>query len=85
MFTSILALFIAFALFLAACGNSGSSSSTGAAPDATSVGTTDQAGSTAGSATGMIEKLSLGSFGGGSNPQLNYNICAEQNPALVKM
>lgn len=66
-FSSILVLLTFFAL-LAACGTSGSGSTAGTAQPANQA-----AGADPGATAGMIDKLNLGSFGGGSNPQINYN------------
>jgi peptide/nickel transport system substrate-binding protein len=61
-------------------GSSGSSSSgsnaqptTAAPPAATAANGTTQPAPTEAAGTGMVDKLYMGAFGGGDNPQLNYN------------
>src|SRR5215212_4039041 len=67
-YSAILVLLTFLALLLAACGTSGSGGTAGTAQPANQA-----AGANSGAAEGMIDKLNLGSFGGGSNPQVNYN------------
>jgi peptide/nickel transport system substrate-binding protein len=72
-----LSIFILLGLILAACGSSSQNPSGGAANPAAEQpsGQTGAAGGNSGgaSASGMIDQLSMGGFGGGSNPQVNYN------------
>jgi len=67
-------------LILSSCGsdNSGSTSQTGAgnAPAATNTTggvASDQGAAQPAAGTGMVDHLDFGGFGGGDNPQLNYN------------
>src|SRR5215208_2049484 len=67
-YSATLVLLTFLALLLAACGSSGSGNTAGTAQPAN-----QPAGDDAAATNGMIDKLNLGSFGGGSNPQVNYN------------
>ncbi|HEX6291899.1 MAG TPA: ABC transporter substrate-binding protein [Herpetosiphonaceae bacterium] len=74
------ALTVVLALVLAACGGSSENGAAGdanraASPQPSQPAATEGGGSAeqSGAADGMIERLNLGSFGGGSTPQVNYN------------
>jgi len=65
-FSATFVVLTVLALMLAACGSSGSGSTSGQPAN-------QAAGDDSAATAGMIDKLAMGSFGGGSNPQVNYN------------
>lgn len=75
-FSVLLAPLVILMLILSACGGSTSETQTGAnaSPGGeTTGGGTGTAGGNQQAGAGMVEQLDFGGFGGGSNPQVNYN------------
>jgi peptide/nickel transport system substrate-binding protein len=79
-YAAFLTPLLVMALLLSACGGAEGTATPGAqAGQTTAPGATDTTGSTSqgntatGSAAGMVDHLDMGGFGGGDNPQINYN------------
>lgn len=68
---TLVAALVVLMLVLAACG--GASNDTQSGAESSGAATTGEQNGAAQAGTGMIEQLDFGGFGGGSNPQVNYN------------